>query len=345
MSNSLYQPGSSLQLQVLRGYCNLPFSQSITAEISKTLDTTMSSVMEVIIKSEPNLRAVLKLYDRRYGTDLRDIPGQPAPHPADEAAFQSFVRLGKIGPFFEELEEEKKAELIPLKAWQLYDGSQEGSAKYEAALWQECDEYFNCETEAYARLKDLQGRSIPQMYAHVCFALSDVPSDLLQPQMERYFTVKGVLLELIPGYNLWDITTSPLAPEPKKWLGIIQSAVDTVHDINKRGILMNDCGPRNVMVHKHLQTPFIIDLAQCYFKDKIIEAWKGTWESDEDEDEDEDAEDLNPDVEYWRRAMRSDNPGAIGAVMKTLLLEAKGIQLDVKYPDCNKIINDIKNDK
>ena len=43
--------------------------------------------------------------------------------------------------------------------------------------------------------------------------------------------------------------------------------------------------------------------------------------------------------------MGCDNPGAIGAVMGTLLLQTKGMKLDIKYPDCNKIINDIKRSK
>lgn len=192
-----------------------------------------------------------------------------------------------MNPFLRELEEEKKTALISPKAWHLHDGTPEGNAKYEAALWQECDEYFNCETEAYARLRDLQGRSIPRMYAHVRLVLrnSDVSPDLLRSQMAHYFEIKGVLLELIPGYNLWDLPTSPLAPsDPKKWSGIVQSAVDAAHDINRRGVLMNDCGPRNAIIDKHSQTPFIIDLAQCCCKDKMIEAWEKTGESDEDQD-------------------------------------------------------------
>ncbi|RYO82852.1 hypothetical protein DL763_008084 [Monosporascus cannonballus] len=339
-----YQPGKSLELEVLENCCcNLPFPQSVTAVISKTFDMTMSPVMDVTIntKSGSDIRAVLKLYDRRFGTDLRSIRGKHVPHtPADEAAFQSFVRRGDIVPLLRELEEEKKTALIMPKAWHLLDGTPEGRAKYETALWQECNDYFNCETETYARLKDLQGRSIPRLYAHVRLALPspDVPQDLLQqPQLARYLEVKGILLGLILGYSLWDLATSPLSPSDHKiWPGIVQSAVDAAHDINRRGILMDDCEPRNVIVDKRSQSPFIIDLSQCCFKDKLIEAWKNTEESDEE------VQDWDPDVEYWERAMDRDNPGAIGAVMTTRLLKAKGFKLDIKYTDYNKIIEDIK---
>ncbi|KAF8202518.1 hypothetical protein BJ912DRAFT_842750 [Pholiota molesta] len=326
-----YQAGKSLQLQVLRSCCDLPFSQSVTAVISKTFDITMSPVMDVTIHTESgaHIRAVLKLYDRRFGTDLRSIRREHAPHTAaDEAVFQSFVREGKMGPFLRELEEGKKTALIAPKASHLRDGTPEGSAKYEAALWQQCNDHFDCETEAYARLGDLQGRSIPRMYAHVCLApqSADAPPE---PQTARYLEVKGVLLELIPGYNLWDLPTSPLAPaDPETWPDIVQSAVDAAHDINRRGVIMQDCGPRNVVVDERAQTPFIIDLAQCCFRDKMIEAWEEAGEASGEEDEDWD-----PDVEYWERVMGFDNPGAIGAVMTTILLQTKGMKLDIKYPD------------
>ncbi|KAI5862901.1 hypothetical protein GGS23DRAFT_570041 [Durotheca rogersii] len=333
-----YQAGKTLQLQVLQNCCSLPFSQSVTATISKTFDITMSPVMDVIIntRSGSRFRAVLKLYDRRFGIDLRRIRNRIMPLiTADEAEFQSFVRRGKMGPFISELEEEKKTEILPRSPSHFHDDTPEGNAKYEAALWQSCVEYFDCETEAYARLRDLQGRSIPRMYAHVRLVLgnSDVPRDLLQSPMARYFEIKGVLLELIHGYNLSDLPTSPLAPsDPKKWPGIVQSAVDFAHEINRRGVLMGDCAPRNVVVDKRSQTPFIIDLAQCGFKDKMIEAWK-EWDEDEDWD---------PDVDYCEQMITRDNPGAIGAVMRMRLQRIKGMELDINYPNCMKIIDDIK---
>ncbi|KAK1769197.1 hypothetical protein QBC33DRAFT_513429 [Phialemonium atrogriseum] len=90
----------------------------------------------------------------------------------------------------------------------------------------ECNEFFGYEIEAYARLRDCQGRSMPRMYFRTLI--------------------------------------SPLAPlDLKKWLAIVQSAADAAHDINRRGVVMKDCGPCNVVVDKHLQTPFIIDLTQC----------------------------------------------------------------------------------
>jgi hypothetical protein len=308
--------------------------------------------MDVTVRTQSgsNIRAVLKLYDRRFGSGLRKILGKHAPHTSeDEAAFRNFVRQGRTTPFLEELQETKWTSLIPPQPYYVLGDSPytpEDKARYEAALWQECDEYFDCETEVYSRLEDLQGKSIPRLYAHVRLVSRepDMPHELLQPQMARYFDVKGILVELIPGYNLSDLATSPLAPRDRsKWPALVQSAVDAAHHINTRGVIMDDCAPRNVMVKQgDPQTPFIIDFAQCCFKDKLIKRWEEIGLGDEDS---EDEEEWNPDVEYCERLRNSDNPADIGAVMANLLLRATGMKLDIKYPDYDMLIDETKRSK
>ncbi|KAL2128671.1 hypothetical protein VTI74DRAFT_8845 [Chaetomium olivicolor] len=246
-----------------------------------------------------------------------------------------------MAPFLRALEHDKKTEDIAPTPWQYYDSTPEGKAKFEAALWQECIEHFECETEAYARLRDLQGKLIPRMYAHVRIAPYDsgVPADLLQSQMAPYFEVRGALLEVIDGYGLWDIATSPGAPaNPEIWPAIIQAAADSAHEINRRGVLMEDCAPRNVMVDAHVQKPFIIDLAQCLFQDKMVKEWLEMGWADGDDDWD-------PDVEYWERVQQQNNPADIGVVMRTRLLQQKGMKLDIKLPDYDKIMREVKRSK
>jgi hypothetical protein len=122
----------------------------------------------------------------------------------------------------------------------------------------------------------------------------------------------------------------------------VQSAVDAAYHINMRGVIMNDCAPRNVMVKQgDSQTPFIIDFAQCWFKDRLIKLWEDIGLGDEDS---EDEEEWNPDVEYCQRLRSHDNPADIGAVMANLLLRATGMKLDIKYPDYDKMIDDISRD-
>ncbi|CAM1504652.1 Fc.00g022430.m01.CDS01 [Cosmosporella sp. VM-42] len=90
------QPRKSLELEVLDNCSgNLPFTRSITATSSKSFDMTMSPVIVVTIRtgSGSNMQAILKLYDRRFGTALQSIQGKHAPHAsADEAVSQSFVQ-------------------------------------------------------------------------------------------------------------------------------------------------------------------------------------------------------------------------------------------------------------
>jgi hypothetical protein len=251
--------------------------------------------------------------------------------------------------FLEELQQTNRTSVItPQPCHVLGDPpyTPEDKAKFEAALWQECDEYFDCETEVYSRLEDLQGKSIPRLYAHVRLVSrdSDAPRELLQPQMARYFDVKGILIELIPGYNLWDLATSPLAPQDRgTWPALVQSAADAAHHINTRGIIMDDCAPRNVMVKQgDSHTPFIIDFAQCRFKDRLIKLWEDIGRGDENSEEEEE---WNPDVEYCERLHEGSNPAAIGAVMTTRLLRATGMKLDIKYPNYDMIIDGIKRGK
>jgi hypothetical protein len=47
----------------------------------------------------------------------------------------------------------------------------EPNVEFEAAVWKKCEDSFNRETEAYERPHDLQGKSIPRIYAHVRLVL------------------------------------------------------------------------------------------------------------------------------------------------------------------------------
>ncbi|KAK3939925.1 hypothetical protein QBC46DRAFT_459338 [Diplogelasinospora grovesii] len=313
-----YQPGRILHITLLKSYCSLPVSQPVEAIVLQTSSATMS--------------VVLDLHDRRFGADLR----KDHPHtPEAEAVFQSFIQQNKISHFLEELAETKESEPVPLSADYYLDPDipdPDSRAKYETALWQECQELFACETQAYSRLQDLQGACIPHMYAHILIT-PNTPDHVTPPN--RYDEVKGVLLEFIPGYTLRPIhnTSALLAPpDPQEWQGVVQSAVDTAHEINKRGIIMKDCQPRNVMADsRRSHKPFIIDLAQCRSKDEMMKFW-------EDSDNEVEVE----EIEYWIQAITADNPGAIGSIMQTKLPREKGVEIHVKYPDIYKIIDDIK---
>lgn len=246
--------------------------------------------MEVAVDQAdgPRMHFVLKLYDRRFGTDLRSVLHKHIPHTATgEQLFQDFVRDGQILPFLTEYDHEAKTGSFSIEPADVYypdsdddddddgdgDGGNEATnirrAKYEAALWYQCNEYYASETTAYERLAELQGKSIPQLHAHVGVRLREDPCNKKEKttpafsSLDRYLDIKGVLLQKITGYRLWDLPiVQNVAPQSQDaWPLIVQTAVDAVHEINKRGIILEDCGPRNVVVDQQTATPFVIDFA------------------------------------------------------------------------------------
>ncbi|KAL2179571.1 uncharacterized protein P884DRAFT_283462 [Thermothelomyces heterothallicus CBS 202.75] len=334
-----YQEGESLVLHVCESYSrNLP--SRLTATISRVLSETMSVVLAVQIHHGFSIRCVLKLYDRRFGSCLRYVlDKRTAPHTREsEAAFEAFVRRGMMPGFLRYIRDRNETEDYAVAAWEFLDepSHADGLAKYEATLWRDCIEHFECETKAYNRLADCQGRLVPRVLAHV--SLSTTPLAPMPPEAIPYFEVKGILLEHIDGFCLEDLThATPLPRNLKTWQQLIQSAADAAHEINQRGIIMDDCAPRNVVVDKQSYTPRIIDLAQCRFKDELVAQWY-KWEWHEEEGWD-------PDVEYWEQAMSTHNPGAIGAVMVTLVQKKTGVKLPITYPDYRAMIAGIRRRK
>jgi hypothetical protein len=102
-----------------------------------------------------------------------------------------------------------------------------------------------------------------------------------------------------------------------------------------RGVLMDDCAPRNVVVDAREQKPFIIDLAQCRFKDRMVKEWlEWGWAHDDD--------DWDPDVEYWERLQQQNNPADVGVAMWPRLLQQRGMNLDIKLLDYDRIRSSAK---
>jgi hypothetical protein len=256
----------------------------------------------------------------------------------NEAAFEAFVTRGMMPGFLRHRKERIEAETLPVRARDFLDepNRADGLAKYEAALWQECIEHFECETKAYHRLADLQGTLIPRLYAHVSLSATKL-APVIPQETAPYFDVRGILLERVDGYSLESLTLGPLPQNLRTWQHIIQSAADAAYEINNRGVIMEDCAPRNVVVDRQSQTPRIVDLAQCIFRDEMVSEWyQWGWHEDEDWD---------PDVEYWEQASTTSNPGAIGAVMANRVQRKTGVKLDIRYPDWDGIIAEIRRRK
>ncbi|KAH7175060.1 uncharacterized protein B0J16DRAFT_388886 [Fusarium flagelliforme] len=342
MSDSIipgYQAGASLNLQVLdtpKSFM-LQSVSNLSVKIEKVLSVTMAPVMLVTFDTPAtcdtpggNKRAVLKLFDRRFGSSLRRDPeGQHIPcRVEDEEAFKAFVLREQPVPFLrskeERMKEEEEVELLSFlgaSAWLDEPEEPEAQAKFELELWHESCEFHQTEVRAYNHLQDLQGVVIPRMFASV-----RIPRESGNSRVDYFFSPYGILLEYIDGPNLFDHYDEMASPAGLEEL--VQRAVDGAYQINERGLILNDSSPRNVAVDKQLNKPYIIDLAQCNFKEDFMK-----------EELDEDLEEGTTHEDAWLALVYSDhNPSSIGTVMKRRLERDHGIEIEVVFPDMKKVL-------
>ncbi|RBR08027.1 uncharacterized protein FIESC28_10405 [Fusarium coffeatum] len=332
-----YQAGASLNLEVLASPSPsipiLPSISNLAVKIEKILSVTMAPVMLVAFDTPAgSKRAVLKLFDRRLGSSLRRDPdGQHIPcRVEDEEAFKAFVRREQPVPFLrnkeERMKEEEGLELLSFlgaAAWLEAPEEPKGQAKFELELWHESYEFHQMEVRAYNHLQDLQGIVIPRMYASVRLPCTEQYGN---PRMAYFSSPYGILLEYIDGGSLFDNPDSMVSPVGLTEL--VQRAVNGAYQINERGLILNDSGPRNVAVDKLLNKPYIIDLAQCTFKEDFF-----------DEEDLDDLEEGTTLEDAWLEMVRSEaNPSSIGCVMKRRLEVDHSIKIEVTFPDMRKIM-------
>ena len=325
-----YQAGASLSLEVLdspKSSMLRPVS-NLSVKIEKILSETMAPVMLVTFNTPagPPTRAVLKLFDRRFGSSLRrnrhdeHIPCRVQ----DEEAFKALLLQEKPVPFTRNNEEREKEEdeleLLSFLGASAWLDEPDGQANYEFELWHQSCEYYQTEVRAYNRLQDLQGVVIPRMYASV-----RLPCECGVPRLDYFFSPYGILLQWIDGPNLYDYPDDMVSPAGLT--EIVQRAVNGAYQINERGIVLNDSGPRNVAVDKQLQRPYIVDLAQCVFEEDFYE------EDLEDIEEGKTIEDAWLD-QVWLKH----NPSSIGTVMKRRLDRDYGIKIEVAFTILDKVL-------
>ncbi|KAF5557277.1 serine threonine kinase fnkB [Fusarium napiforme] len=325
-----YQAGRVIQLQILEGSSgSLAMTEkNVSVVVERVITETMSPVMQVRFHDR---RAILKVYDRRCGTYLRECHEKHIPCTAQvEAAYQSFLNSGAMGPFLEEMDHDEATSEFPRTSAGIRQGP-DGMARFEAALWRITDRQFRTEAEVYERLKDLQGVLIPELYALVHVVS---PGATAASPKKDYQTVYGILLQHIPGVNLDDMIEEESRPTTQKgWTSLIQQAIDATYEINKRGVILYDSAPRNVVVEASTFRPFIVDFAQCFFKDKLIQECVDSGVARQGWD---------GDAEFCETAQKFDNCGAVGRSMVRRLRDSFGFTVEVRYPKAGELLRDIK---
>ena len=243
------------------------------AKIIKVFEPfTLSSVMVVQIAcSDLGLEGdmVLKLFDRRFATQLRSDE-KCRPWDSDiEKDYQKFVLNGCASKFITEINNGGEIG----QQGETWNASQD-----EAYLHDHLLDLYNTEVQVYDTVKDLQGKDIPKLLA--CALAPGSSSAVLEP-VSRGFP--GLLIEYIPGIPLTDIADH--IPR-ESWQGICEDAIRILNLMGDRGILNEDVKTRSFIVNlEEGSRTKMIDFALCKFREDYEDDddWQG-WKAIQDEE-------------------------------------------------------------
>ncbi|KAF1962645.1 hypothetical protein CC80DRAFT_521704 [Byssothecium circinans] len=267
-------------------------TQTVKATIMRLFEPfTMSCTMVVQVHCPP-LRLegefVVKLYDRRFATQLRrDEEACPWDHNL-EGEYRTFVNNVGASDFFKICSDR----LCSDEDWAEKERKNWNKAQHEAFLQYSCRKFYNVEAEVYDRLYDVQGKDVPRFFARLSM---DPPSNSTLDG--EYLGIPGILLKFIRGFPLTDIANH--APRDD-WQYICEDSIHIVNLIGDRGIRNGDVKTRNFLVRKNADTRkfkvFMIDFGLCTFRKQ------------------------NEDDREWRELKAlEDEEGAVGLVMERKL--------------------------
>lgn len=234
---------------------------STDAKIVKVFEPFTLSCVMVIQLDAPSLKGefVLKLYDRRFSTQLRDDWKFPWT-PNLESEYHEFVNSGCVKGFFDFCDDGYSED------WWWGDSyprmSKWSKPQFEGYLQYTCRRTNRIEREAYDTIRDLQGKHVPRLFAEPWLQLSEEPNE--------YLDCPGILLEYIKGYELTDILDN--APE-KDWQYICDEAIQIIQLICMRGVLNKDIKTRSFTIHQDsdMKKPklYMMDFGQCIFRHQL----------------------------------------------------------------------------
>ncbi len=289
-----YEVGQVLTLNTVP---NPPSSSSeLRVRVSKlhepwTLSCGM--IVEILEKDRQDIQspatspttAFLKLFDRRYASQLRQDNGIIPWTKAIEDAYLEFIQSNKAEEFLQKLCHDENFKETTEEEWD--------AAENEAFLAHELLRFFTAETATYAKLHNHQRKLIPGLFTPVTLNITSLGTDSVVDMPAELYQAKGVLLEYLPGFSL--STLENHAPQ-SCWQNIVDQAIAIVHILGDNNILNADVRPDNFMVVPRGDADyqvFMIDFGQCKLR--------GTDESD---------------MDWGRKKWRQDEEGAVGYVMK-----------------------------
>lgn len=242
------------------------------AKITRVFEPfTLSCVM--LVSLDPpvlglNDQMVLKLFDRRFVVEFREMWNIDSWAPDIEPEFQQFVMDGSGSEFIKRLNADD--ELVE------NEGGLWNTLQVEVWVHYRMLNFYNRETEVYHTLRHIQGRDISRIFASV-----NIPGS----PSSQFTDVPGILVEYIDGFELYALEeNSPT----QIWQSVCEDAIRIVHLFGDRGILNQNVNVRHFIVQKGPEGTFklsMIDFAMCRFRREYKDEydWR-EWKSHQDEE-------------------------------------------------------------
>ncbi|CAG8410346.1 unnamed protein product [Penicillium salamii] len=229
---------------------------------------------------------VLKLFDRRFATQLREDDKVRPWTPEIERAYHQFVIDGGASHFIADLNNDDDI-AQQSETW--------NSSQDEAYLYDTVSDLYQTEIEVYDALENMQGDDVPRLLAYV--TIPGVKLTKTEPE-RRYIEVSGILLQYVEGFPLTDLADHT----PREvWQSTCEKAIRILHRMSDHGILNEDVKTRSFIVRKDGSAEdgykvFMIDFAVCNFR-----------------------KDYADDVEWNEEKAIQDEEGAVGLFMQVRL--------------------------
>jgi hypothetical protein len=269
----------------------------IRAVISKYFPATLSCVMIVHFVEPPIFNntstCILKLYDRRFATSVRESAAFVTPWTPDlEMQYQEFVDCGDAGELFSYWD----AEILCDREWfaaSMPNHEKWRPEKWEAHLQWKSREMYDKEKKSYERMIDLQGQQVPKMLGHVvlniqkddinastCTHTEDLDDEDQYARPVR--EIPGLLLELVHGFHLTQLNKHL---PPSDWPSTIDTAIATLHRIQDCQILNSDVNTRSFIVDPISHKVKMIDFGNVWFREDFTteREWQ-EWQTSVDEE-------------------------------------------------------------
>ncbi|KAF1980115.1 hypothetical protein BU23DRAFT_625123 [Bimuria novae-zelandiae CBS 107.79] len=207
-------------------------------------------------------RVVLKLFDWRYATDLREEYQDPPWTPERETAYLECVNSGRAKGHLHALieageysqdEEEEEEDIVP----------------NEVHLYGWCANMYQSEIAVYKRMRAYQDSQIPRLMNSVSVTVDQIKAALGSSEAE-FVTIRGILIEYIDSFILSDI--SPMNAPKGYWQFIVDKAIENVHLMSDNFVLNKDVSHRNVITYRVVT----IDFALCHCDTQTSPSLTGT---------------------------------------------------------------------